>query len=104
MAGDRAVFRSALLESRLSFSTNEIQIHTNTVACDFLKAERNRILDFFKNAYQNQEMNVLFMEDNTRSEQEGKKVLSTREMFDEMVQQNPVLKSLKDMLGMDFEY
>ena len=103
IAADKVVFRSALQESTLQFKPNEIQIHANHVAIDFLKTERNKLLDFFKRFYQNEKMNVLFIS-KVEEASKGEKVLSTKEIFEQMATKNPYLRVLKDSLNMDFEY
>ncbi len=104
IASEKMLYKSAILESRLTFSGNEITIHANVVAFDFLKGERIRLLDFFKAQYHNEGINVLFVPKVSELEQKGEFVLSTREIFDLMAEKNPNLRILKDKLGMDIEY
>lgn len=104
MASKKVVYRSAILQSHLSFVANEITIHANVVALDYLKSERNRLLDFFKGYYFNEKINVLFAAKAEEQENANVKVLSTKEIFELMAQKNPNLKILKDKFGMDFEY
>jgi hypothetical protein len=98
------VYRSAILESELKFANQEITIHCNVVSMDFLKGERNRLLDYFKTYYQNESINVLFAETKPDPDQHNQFVLSTREIFDAMASKNQNLRILKDSLGMDIEY
>ena len=104
MASEKVLYKSAILESELTFSDFVITIHANVVALDFLKSERLRLLDHFKLYYQNEQVNVLFAAKVSKLEQEGSRVLSTREVFDVLSVKNPHLRQLKDKLGMDFEY
>ncbi len=104
MASKKVVYRSAILQSHLSFVASEITIHANVVALDYLKSERNRLLDFFKAYYHNEKINVLFAAKVETSENADVKVLSTKEIFEMMAQKNPNLKILKDKFGLDFEY
>ena len=101
---ERIAYKSAILESKLTFIDHEITIHANVVAFDFLKSERIRLLDFFKAHYHNERINVLFAAKVSELEQKGEHVMSTREIFDMMAEKNPNLRILKDKLGMDIEY
>lgn len=103
MTADRAVYQSAVLTATLSAQDNVILISAGVVAHDFLKAERLRLLEFFKKRYRNPEVNVLFELKETTPEK-GEKVLSLREIFEKMAGKNPVLRDLRDRLGMDLEY
>lgn len=104
MASDKIVYRSALLESDMLYAGHEITISATIVAMDFLKAERLRLLDFFKKKFHNEEINVLFAEKRQTAVDPSKHVPSTRELFEKMATKNPFLRQLKDSLGMDFEY
>lgn len=103
MTADRAVYQSAVMTAKLSSQGNDILISAGVVAHDFLKAERLRLLDFFKQRYRNPEINVLF-ELKEEKPEEGEKVLSLREIYEKMAAKNPVLRDLRDSLGMDLEY
>ena len=105
VAGAKAVYKSAILESDLSFNHADITIHATIVGFDYLKGERITLLDFFKTYYNNDEVNVLFaLKEIQESTSEGGAVLSTREVFEKMALKNPLLRYLKDNMGMDFEY
>jgi hypothetical protein len=103
MTAERAVYQSAVMTAKLSSQGNDILISAGVVAHDFLKAERLRLLDFFKQRYRNPEINVLF-ELKEEKPEEGEKVLSLREIYEKMAAKNPVLRDLRDSLGMDLEY
>ncbi|MBL7766915.1 MAG: hypothetical protein JNJ58_12515 [Chitinophagaceae bacterium] len=100
----KVLYKNAIAQSTLSFTEHEIMIAATTVALDFLKPERLRLLDFFKRKFHNEAINVLFSEKLEVENTEGQKVLSSREVFDEMAAKNPNLRILKDQLGMDIEY
>lgn len=104
IASHKVLYKSALLESDLSFIGHEISLAGDLVAMDFLKTERLTLLDFFKKHYHNEEINVLFKEKVHAPVDSSKHVPSTRELFDEMAKRNPYLKQLKDSLGLDIEY
>ena len=92
------------MASDVVFEGHEITIHSNIVALDFLKGERQQLLDFFKGHFHNDEVNVLFNLKIEKEEQSGTRVLSTKEVFEKMALKNPALQQLKDSLGLDFEY
>ena len=104
IAAEKKLYKSAILESELSFEDSAITIHANVVAFDFLKNERIQLLDFFKAYYHNEHINVLFAAKVSELEKKGEMVMSTREIFDMMAEKNPNLRILKDKLGMDIEY
>jgi hypothetical protein len=70
---------------------------------DFLKNLRLKLLDYFKIHYNNDEINVMIHEKAPSADKMMEQVKSTREIFEKMAEQNPLLKKLKDSLGMDFE-
>ncbi|MBV6647295.1 MAG: hypothetical protein KI790_17690 [Cyclobacteriaceae bacterium] len=47
---------------------------------------------------------VIQIEKEIREDESKKKLYTSSDKFDYMVQQNPALKDLKDKLGLDFEY
>lgn len=100
----KALYKSAIMAGTIAFQGHDITIHATIVALDFLKNERQRLLDFFKKKYRNEEVNVKF----TLKEEEAgtgtERVLSSREIYEKMVEKNPALKALKDSLGLDLEY
>ncbi len=104
IASEKMLYKSAILESELTFIEHEITIHANVVAFDFLKSERLRLLDFFKLHYHNEKINVLFQPKTIKVDQTSDHVMSTREIFEMMAAKNPNLQILKDKYGMDIEY
>lgn len=104
VAANKTLYKSAILASDVVFEGHEITIHSNIVALDFLKGERQQLLDFFKGHFHNDEVNVLFNLKIEKEEQSGTRVLSTKEVFEKMALKNPALQQLKDSLGLDFEY
>ncbi len=104
IAAHKMLYKSAILESVLTFQQHEITIHANVVSFDFLKSERLQLLDFFKLYFHNESINVLFAAKVSELEKKGEQVMSTREIFDMMAEKNPNLRLLKDKLGLDIEY
>jgi|LakMenEpi03Aug12_release.lakeMendotaPanAssembly.Ray.scaffolds.fasta_scaffold05375_9 hypothetical protein len=103
LASDKMVYKSAISESDITFHQDDITIHATTVALDFLKPERLRLLDFFKKAYHNEAINVLFQEKIVALNEGANKVLSTKEIYEKMASKNPHLKNLRDLLRLDLE-
>ncbi len=100
---ERNFLKETLKEVTLSFENNLIKIAAPTVAYDFLKPKRLELLSFFKDAYQNEEINVLIIEKLLEDKNDGKTILTNRDIYEQMIQKNPVLKELKEKFGMDFE-
>ena len=100
----KALYKSAIMAGNVAFQGHEITIHATIVALDFLKNERQRLLDFFKKKYRDEEVNVRFTLKEEEPGQVGERVLSSREVYEKMAEKNPALKALKDSLGLDLEY
>lgn len=104
LAKGKALYKSAIEASELHFVLHEITVHANVVALDFLKKERQTLLDFFKKKFCNEDINVLFELLPEKAGDAGTKVLSSKEIYDKMAQKNPVLADLRAALGLDIEY
>lgn len=104
VANGKALYKSAIEASELHFTSHEVIIHANVVALDFLKNERQTLLDFFKRTFCNEEINVLFELLPEKAGDPGVKVLSSKEVYEKMVQKNPLLADLRATLGLDIEY
>lgn len=104
VAKGKALYKSAIEASELFFDGTQITILANVVAFDFLKSERQLLLDFFKEKFQNEEINVLFDLLPEKKESEGVKILSAKEIFEKMADKNPSLRDLRNSLGLDIEY
>jgi hypothetical protein len=87
----------------LSFEDHVITLTADPVALDYLKGQRLILLDFFKNYFRNQEVNILFALKPEEMQNPADRVLSTREIFDKMAAKNPALRKLRDGLNMDFD-
>jgi hypothetical protein len=87
----------------LSFEGHVITLTADPVALDYLKGQRLILLDFFKNYFRNQEVNILFALKPEEMQNPADRVLSTREIFDKMAAKNPALRKLRDGLNMDFD-
>jgi hypothetical protein len=62
------------------------------------------LLDFFKAYYHNEKINVLFVQQAEEQAKSGERILSTKEVYEEMASRNPNLRILKEKFGLDFEY
>jgi hypothetical protein len=103
LTSDKVFFRSAIGQGSIDFEGFMININVFGVAYDFLKNLRLKLLDYFKIHYNNDEINVMIHEKAPSADKMMEQVKSTREIFEKMAEQNPLLKKLKDSLGMDFE-
>jgi hypothetical protein len=103
LASDKKVYKSAISESILHFNDDDITIHATIVALDFLKPERLRLLDFFKNAYHNEAINILFAEKINTNENTAPLVLSSKDVYEMMVERHPNVKRLRDFLRMELD-
>lgn len=103
LTSDKVFFRSAIGQGSIDFEGFMININVFGVAFDFLKNLRLKLLDYFKIHYNNDEINVMIHEKAPSADKMMEQVKSTREIFEKMAEQNPLLKKLKDSLGMDFE-
>lgn len=100
---EKVLYRSALGQGSIEFEDYCITIHVFGVAYDFLKALRLQLLDFFKQHYHNDAINVIVNEKAPNPEKMVDQVLSTKEIFEKMVAQNHLLAILKEKLGLEFE-
>lgn len=98
----RVFLKNEMEQAEIDFTKSQITIKAPTVAYGHLKDMRMDLLDYFKNAFHNDELNVLifekiFVDDNKE------KLKSNREIFEDMCLENSLLRQLKDKLGLDFE-
>lgn len=104
LTADKVFFRNAIAQGSIEFEGNCISINVFGVAFDFLKKQRLHLLDYFKIYYHNDEINVLVNEKVPTADKMVEQVMSTKEIFEKMAEKNPLLKKLKDSLGMDFDH
>ncbi|MBK8143810.1 MAG: hypothetical protein IPK62_01820 [Bacteroidetes bacterium] len=100
---EKVFFRNAIGQGSIEFEGHCISIYVFGVAYDFLKTMRLKLLDFFKQYYHNDAINVLVNERAPEPDKMVEQILSTKEIFEKMVAQNPLLGKLKDKLGLEFE-
>lgn len=104
IAANRPFLKSSLADSTIRFESNTILIKSTQVAYEHLKTMRMDLLSYFKQVYHNDEINVLTEEKKASATDTGTQKMSMKEVFEKMSAKNPILKQLKDKLGMDFEY
>jgi hypothetical protein len=103
LTAEKIIYRNAIMQTLLSFEDHVITLTADPVALDYLKGQRLILLDFFKNYFRNQEVNILFALKPEEMQNPADRVLSTREIFDKMAAKNPALRKLRDGLNMDFD-
>lgn len=103
MTAEKIIYRNAIMQTILSFDGHVITLTADPVALDYLKGQRLILLDFFKNHFCNQEINILFALKPEEMQNPAERVLSTREIFDKMATKNPALRKLRDSLNMEFD-
>lgn len=103
LTAEKIIYRNAIMQTLLSFEGHVITLTADPVALDYLKGQRLILLDFFKNYFRNQEVNILFALKPEEMQNPADRVLSTREIFDKMAAKNPALRKLRDGLNMDFD-
>ena len=104
LTAEKVFFRGAINQGSSVFDGHRIEINVFGVAYDFLKNLRLKLLDYFKHYYQDENINVVIMEKAPAPEKMMEQVMSTKEIFEQMANKNPLLRKLKDSLGMDFDY
>ncbi|HMN33369.1 MAG TPA: hypothetical protein PKA54_08345 [Chitinophagaceae bacterium] len=95
--------KAHLADVIVTFKDTVIHLLAYTVAYDFLKSKRIKLLNYFKDLYKNETINVIIEERKYEVEEGNQKVLSNSEIFEQMSLKNPLLKQLKQKLGMDFD-
>jgi DNA polymerase III subunit gamma/tau len=104
LSNDNNFFKNALQQCSISFNEHVITITiTNTMASNLLQEHKLAIIHSFKNTYSNDALELQYITD-IKQEQSTELVKSKREQYEEMIINYPVLKQLKDRLGMEFEY
>lgn len=101
IAADKGMYKASLLLSDVVYSHPTIKVSALLSCFDFIKQRRLELLNFFKQYYSDEDLNVLI--DQKADEEPKERILSTREVFDAMAQKNPALKALKEQLGLDLE-
>ncbi len=97
------MYKNAVAQTELKCVENTITIFSSIVAIDFLKPERIRLLQHFKNYYHNEEINVLFEVVADKVDENAPKIISSKEVYEKMISKNPLLQVLRERLGMDIE-
>ena len=101
IAADKGMYKASLMLSDVVYTHPTIQVSALLSCFDFIKQRRLELLNFFKQYYSDEELNVMI--DQKADEEPKERIMSTREVFDAMAQKNPALKALKEQLGLDLE-
>jgi hypothetical protein len=101
VAADKGMYKASLMLSDLSYEHPTIKVAALLSCFDFIKQRRLELLNFFKNHYSDEALNVVI--DQKADEEPKERILSTREVFETMALKNPALKLLKEQLGLDLE-
>lgn len=101
VAADKGMYKASLLLSDVTYVHPTIQVAALLSCFDFIKQRRLELLNFFKQHYSDEALNVVI--DQKADEEPKERILSTREVFETMALKNPALKALKEQLGLDLE-
>lgn len=101
IAADKGMYKASLMLSDVVYTHPTIQVSALLSCFDFIKQRRLELLNFFKQYYSDEELNVMI--EQKADEEPKERIMSTREVFDAMAQKNPALKALKEQLGLDLE-
>lgn len=101
LAADKGMYKASLMLSDLVYEHPNIKVSALLSCFDFIRQRRLELLNFFKAHYSDEDLNVII--DQKPDEEPKEKVMSTREVFEEMARKNPALKALKEQLGLDLE-
>jgi hypothetical protein len=104
LTAHKMLYRSSVANSKLTFLENEITINSTIVAIEYLRTERLQLLNFFKQYFKNEGINVLFEVIPEVIDPNAPEIRGTKEIYESMVAKNPLLKKLREGLGMDLEY
>lgn len=103
LSAEKGTSVAGFLESDISVDDDRITIFAPLALVDYIKGKRLFLLDFYKNTFANEDLNVVIEEKKLVIDEHTPMVASTREIFEDMVKRNPLLQVLKDKLQMDFE-
>ena len=101
LAADKGMYKASLMLSDLVYEHPNIKVRALLSCYDFIRQRRLELLNFFKAHYSDEDLNVVI--DQKPDEAPKEKVMSTREIFEEMARKNSALKALKEQLGLDLE-
>ncbi|MEZ5045683.1 MAG: hypothetical protein R2831_01695 [Chitinophagaceae bacterium] len=100
----KVIYRNGILSSLVQCQNDVIEIQADLVSIDILKEYRIQLLEFFKNHYCNQKINVRFKAKPIEASTDTKTKMTSTEVYEMMVKKNPLVQKLKNDLGMDIGY
>lgn len=81
---------------------HKVVIHLGSqLEVSFLEKFEVELVQFLRNELKNDHVTL---KRDIAQEEETKKLYTSKDIFEEMMRQNPNLKDLKDRLGLDFDY
>ena len=92
--------------AEIKFSDKCITLITfNTIQQRFAETEKLSLNEFLQTELNNRAFGLLVVKiENQDDKEPTERVLSSREIYQQMLQQYPVLKELKDRLGLELDY
>jgi DNA polymerase-3 subunit gamma/tau len=94
--------RSAL---RIKDANSFEVVSTNNLEQKFIERERNKLFSFLRQQLQNDLLQFsVLVEENPEEPAKHETSLTAREQFQKMAEQYPLLKELKDRLGLELDY
>jgi DNA polymerase-3 subunit gamma/tau len=85
---------------------NSFQVFTsNNIEQKFIEQERNKLFEFLQQQLQNRMLQfVVLVEENQTPREAADIPLSSKEQYQQLVTQYPLIKTLRDRLQMDLDY
>ncbi len=81
---------------------HDVIIHlASSLETSILERLEQSIVQFFRKRLKN---SFILLQKDVSEQEKSKKLYTSKEKYDYMVEQNPALKDLKERLGLDFEF
>lgn len=105
-AEGRSVLYSQVIQMRAECpADDEIRIISTTEITDsYAQSLRNELIELFSKLFGRPLRVTTELQENSEARDEGPKVLSKQEVYEEMTKRNPMIGQLKDGLGLQIEY
>jgi len=80
-------------------------IVTNNINQKFLELERNKACEFLQSALQNKQLQfIIVLEEGYIEQVETERPLSSKEQYQKIIEQFPLVKELRDRLRLELDY